>query len=227
MEKQKSNKGVIVLLTIIIIILLALCVLFATDTIVLNTNNKDDATDQVESQPEEIIDTVDTKEEAAKKLKEKLTDEEWVKNNLYSKKNCFGESVSSANHELTFAVLTDSNDNPMVVVLDKADANFIMTAYRVYFDNGDIKVDNVGGVNHPSHVNYSIDAGQGLVITEYAHMGNYIFTAYNVKNKEITNFDKYECKTSNCEYKYEGNNIYKLSDITLKLNAENINDNIK
>jgi flagellar basal body-associated protein FliL len=37
-EKKKNNKGVIALLIVIIIILSALCVLFATGTISLNTN---------------------------------------------------------------------------------------------------------------------------------------------------------------------------------------------
>ena len=38
MEKEKNNKGVIILLTIIIVILAVLCILFATDTISFNSN---------------------------------------------------------------------------------------------------------------------------------------------------------------------------------------------
>ena len=38
MEKEKNNKGVIILLTVIIVILAVLCVLFATDTISFNSN---------------------------------------------------------------------------------------------------------------------------------------------------------------------------------------------
>lgn len=38
MEKEKNNRGVIILLTVIIIILVVLCILFATDTISFNSN---------------------------------------------------------------------------------------------------------------------------------------------------------------------------------------------
>ena len=38
MEKERNNKGVIILLTVIIVILAVLCVLFATDTISFNSN---------------------------------------------------------------------------------------------------------------------------------------------------------------------------------------------
>ena len=44
MEKEKNNRGVIILLTVIIVILAVLCILFATDTISLKsntTNNKE------------------------------------------------------------------------------------------------------------------------------------------------------------------------------------------
>lgn len=42
MEKEKNNKGLIATLTIIIVILAALCILFATGTISLNRNIKED-----------------------------------------------------------------------------------------------------------------------------------------------------------------------------------------
>ena len=48
MEKEKNNKGVIILLTVIIVILAVLCILFSTDTISLKsntTNNKEQASD--------------------------------------------------------------------------------------------------------------------------------------------------------------------------------------
>ena len=38
MEKERNNKGVIILLTVIIVILAVLCILFATDTISFNSN---------------------------------------------------------------------------------------------------------------------------------------------------------------------------------------------
>ena len=41
MENQKNNKGVIALLIVIIIILSALCILFATGTISLKSNDAD------------------------------------------------------------------------------------------------------------------------------------------------------------------------------------------
>ena len=52
MEKEKNNRGVIILLTVIIVILAVLCILFATGAITLNTKTSENTTKETSnSQP--------------------------------------------------------------------------------------------------------------------------------------------------------------------------------
>lgn len=71
MEKEKNNRGVIILLIVIIVILAVLCVLFATDTITLNTKTSENTTKETnnsQSNTSENNNSI-TKEEATSILK--------------------------------------------------------------------------------------------------------------------------------------------------------------
>lgn len=235
--KEKSNRGIIiVLIGIIIVILVILCVLFATNVISLNINNqpKSKENNDVINTKENIDNTVDNensynREDIILKLKEALSDNEWVKNNLYSKQDCFGNEVNSENQDLYFLTLYDEENNPIVIVLNSTYDNFISICYKVYFYNGDVVAKNItGSIGHPGHGGFSVDEKQGLVIYNFAHMGNYKFTAYDIKNEEIKIYDEYTCDTGNCDYEYKGNKKYdNFSPISTELTNDNINNYLK
>lgn len=241
--RKKNNNGILVGLLIgIILMLLIIIVLITTNTISFNTkktNNNNQVTEKEDSGNKDNNTSNQTtnnnesnnknnREEVIKKLKEKLTNETWIKENLYSKKNCFGQEVNNLNHELTFEVLKDNENNPIVIVSDYSFDNFIVACYKVYVKNNEVVAKNVNdSIGHPSHVGFSIDKNQGLVITNWAHMGDYIFTAYDIKNDEIKVYDKYECKTGQCEYEYKGEKSYNISEISKKLTNDNINEYLK
>jgi hypothetical protein len=235
MEK-KTNSGIIVLMGIIIVVLAILCVLFATNIISLNINLKsknDESSDSVNID-DNINDAINDennydRDEIILKLKEALTDDEWVKNNLYSKINCFGEEVDDENQNLFFLTFSYEENNPIVLVENSTIDDFILILYKVYFSNGTVMVENVtGDVKHPSQGQFSIDESQGLVVYEYAHMGYYTFTAYDIKSDKITTYDTYKCDTGNCDYEYKGDKQYNsLSYIKTELTSENISNYLK
>lgn len=71
MEKEKNNRGVIILLTVIIVILAVLCILFATDTITLNTKTSENTTKETSNSQTNTTENNNsiTKEEATIILK--------------------------------------------------------------------------------------------------------------------------------------------------------------
>lgn len=235
MNNDKSKNIIIALLIVIIIILGALVALFATNTISLNTNTKeentniDDNSNNINSTDTDINNDEQkvSRDDIIIKLKDSLTNQDWVKENLYSEENCFGSEIDTTTQNLKFIVLSNSEDNPIVIVLNYTDEKFINTTYKVYYKDGKILAQNITGyVEHPSHVGFSVDKNQGLVISTYMHMGNYIFKAYDVKNDEIKIYDEYQCVTGDC-YEYKGDKTYDISDISIELTDENINSYIK
>ena len=240
MKKKKNNGAFIGLLIGIIIMLLIVVGLFATNTISFNTkeastNNQTKENKEEKSNKQNNNETKNEKEvqnnnreELITKLKEKLTDETWIKENLYSKENCFGEKVNNSNQELKFEVLKDNDNNPIVIVSDYSFDNFIVACYKVYIENNEVVAKNVDGkIGHPSHIGYSIDKTQGLVISTWGHRGDYKFTAYDIKNDEIKVYDEYTCNTGQCEYEYKGDKTYNITEIDKELTPDNINNYLK
>ena len=235
MEKKNNNGILIGLLLGIIVMLLVFIALFTTNSISFNTKeasttNKTKENNQQNDKKEENKEEQkkDNREEVINKLKEKLTDETWVKDNLYSKKNCFGQEVGISNRNLKFEVLEDNEKNPIVIILDYSIEDFVVACYKVYTDNNNVIAKLVdGGIGHPSHIGYSVDKKQGLVISSWGHMGDYTFTAYDVKNNEIKVYDKYECNTGQCEYEYKGDKTYNITEIDKELTKANLDTYLK
>lgn len=237
MGDKKSNTGIIIILMGIIIVILAiLCVLFATNMISLNidSNSKNDEINDTINKNENIDNTDNNKnsydrEEIILKLKETLSDNEWIKNNLYSKEDCFGNEVNIEKQNLYFLTLSYEENNPIVLVLNSTYDDFITVCYKVYFHDGTVVAKNITDfIGHPGHGGFSVDENQGLVIYSWAHMGDYKFTAYDIKNDEIKIYDEYTCDTGNCDYEYKGSKKYNnLSSISTELTNDNINNYLK
>ena len=241
MEKKNNNGILIGLLIGIIIMLLVFIGLFTTNTISFNTKETDNNNQQNQNENStneennisnqtnnDIEKETNNRDKIISMLKEKLTDENWVKENLYSKKDCFGQDVNVPNHKLTFEVLKDKNNNPMIIIFDDANENFIITTYKVYYENGEVKAKNIfGTVKHPSHGTFSIDTTKNLVISIFAHMGNYSFQAYDVTEDEPKLYDEYKCETGQCEYEYKGEKSYNIKGISKELTTDNLNTYLK
>ena len=162
------------------------------------------------------------------KLKDSLMNSDWVNENLYSKKNAFGDFVDRTEQELKFEVLRDSKSNPIVIVEDISYDKALIVCYKVFVDNDSVIIKNVtGNIGHSGHMEFGIDKNQGIVFYNWMHMGNYSFKAYDVKEKEITIYDEYNCNTGKCEEEYKGNKTYSFSNISLEFNKDNIEKYVK
>lgn len=188
-----------------------------------DNGNVEDSNKTVEKEKKEEI----SREEIVSKLKESLNDQEWVKENLYAKENCFSEKLGDIEHHLTFTLVQDNNNNPIVVVLEKDDDNFILACYRVYYLDGNVVAESITGhVEHPGHAYFTVDKEQGLVLYNWAHMGEYSFISFDVKKKNIDVYDRYNCD-DDCPTEYNGDKTYNPSDISIDLNESNIETYIK
>ncbi|MBQ6495220.1 MAG: hypothetical protein IJI49_04385 [Bacilli bacterium] len=213
---MKKNVVIIVLIVIIILLLSAFGFLVSTDVISFNKKSK-----------EEPVILKDNREMIVSKLKEALTDDEWVKENLYVKENCFGQKREKFSSVLKFEVIDDNNNNPIVIVDDYSIDDFISASFKVYFDGEKVVSKMIGAVGHPGHSGFSIDKNQGLVVVVYGHMGNFVQLAYDVKGEEVTEYDEYRCDTGDCEYVYKGDKSYNLTDFSIELNDENVYKYVK
>jgi len=243
MEK-KSNKGVVISLLIVIAVLIgSITYMFVSGTVIFNTDNNKDNENKTEEKEDNNIETgkeeneptdEDIKAEESKvsrdeivnELKVALTSDIWIKENLYSKKDCFENQVEVNEQKLWFSVLYDNENNPIVIVLNNTEESFIKVVYRVMYKEGQIVAESVQNyVSHPSHEEFKVDKSQGLVINIYGHMNYYKFKAYDVKTDKIEIYDEYSCYL--CEYEYVGDKSYDLQDISLELNSTNINSYVK
>lgn len=229
---NNNNKLIIFLMGLIIIILSIFCFLLASGYLVVsnkNNNNIDDKPNNIENSENCINNEITTRNDVIKILKTKLTDTNWVRNNLYSNTNCFKNDVDiNEKQNLKFVVINPNNENPYVVVENKTDDLFISTVYKVYFDGKDVVVKNITDtISHPQHVVNYIDVERGYFIHEYGHMGYYKFTSYNLNVSEFSILDDYNCTTGDCDYNYEGSSNYNMSLFEIELNTDNVNKYLK
>ena len=212
---MKKNAIIIVLVIIILLLLGTFCFLVSTNVISFNKKK------------EEPVILKDNREMIVSKLKEALTDDEWIKENLYVKENCFGQKREKFSSVLKFEVIDDNNNNPIVIIDDYSIDDFISASFKVYYDGDKVVSKEIGAVGHPGHSGFSIDKKQGLVVVVYGHMGNFAQLAYDVKGDEITDYDEYRCDTGNCEYVYKGDKTYNLTDFAIELNDDNVYKYVK
>lgn len=232
---MKDKKNLVLIVIIVIIVLLTiLCSSLVKNNLSSKTNQttkkketeiNEEPSPKKEEEPQvETTEKYYSKEYITSSIREKLTNYNWIKENLYSKVDCFNNQVGEGTQELYFVVLSDENDNPFVIVSNDTDDKFIRSIYKVYFKDREVLVKNItGNIGHPGHIYFEIDKDQGIVAGIWGHMGNYKFTAYNVKNEEIEIYDEYSCQTGDCEYEYKGEKEYNLSPIDIKLTTSNIN----
>ena len=212
---MKKNAIIIVLVIIILLLLGTFCFLVSTNVISFNKKK------------EEPVILKDNREMIVSKLKEALTDDEWIKENLYVKENCFGQKREKFSSVLKFEVIDDNNNNPIVIIDDYSIDDFISASFKVYYDGDKVVSKEIGAVGHPGHSGFSIDKKQGLVVVVYGHMGNFAQLAYDVKGDEITDYDEYRCDTGDCEYVYKGDKTYNLTDFAIELNDDNVYKYVK
>jgi len=222
-------KNVIIIVLSLLVIGLGSYVIF--DKIIdkkIDNDTKEIKTNTEQDDNKENNIQISNDDKAVAKLKESLTNNDWINENLYSKENVFGNFVDRNEQELKFEVLRDSKSNPIVIVEDISYDKALIVCYKVFVENESVIVKNItGDIGHSGHMHFGIDKNQGLVIYNWMHMGDYSFKAYDVKEKEITIYDEYNCNTGECDGEYKGDKKYNVTNISIELNKENIEKYVK
>lgn len=98
-----------------------------------------------------------TADEAYKKA---LLDENWVKENLYLKENCFGKTIdSSIKQNVKFIrVKLEESSTPIVLIYTESKKQTSCQCFIMTYSNGEIQVNSLdSGIGHSSHVAYGVN----------------------------------------------------------------------
>ena len=189
-------------------------------------------------------------------IKKCLKDREWLKNNVFMKKNCFGNNIEG-NQTLTFMKIKAVDKNaPMVAIKATSERDLSREVFLVSYNDGKVTSKSITGfAMHISHADVQIDPNNQMANNTYFHMGVVKDSYINLKNsnpefldsigyyfeldengvEKKSNFSKHygleENDTNITEIEYNNlkskYNNYKFYDITTELTDSNIDKYLK
>ncbi len=224
----KGNKGVsisVVIFLIVIILILACVIVYLLRNSQLTFVEKKVSDNVIQASASTFLTT--TKEEISKELYQKLSDANWVKENLYVKQDGSNKSIdSNFKQELMFTVMSDSeNDYPIIIVKTEVEEALAQELFAIKYLNEKITVESLtNGAVHNSH-NIFV-ASDTKVAVEYGHMGYWKYSLYKFNSGNKALLDEKEGEMLNPEEGYvELQNLekeYNLKAIETKLTDENL-----
>lgn len=153
-------------------------------------------------------------------FKNKLLDEDWIRENIYVKKSCFGSTISEDKKQNVYYVKIDGLATPVVLVYSDASASSSIQCFVLTYDNGDIKVTPLEDVGHDGHVSYGVNASQKVVYSKSSYDGEEIDTVYDLNETGATKIYTLKIKP-NLE---TGDSTYYINDRqVLKDEYDNLN----
>lgn len=181
---------------------------------------------------------------ALSKIKKCLLDNKWLKENVYMKENCFGESISLESQQLSFNVIYNENmPTAMVKAYSYSEEgeqlNWGVQLFAVYYDNGRIiSKPMYEHPMHPAHTDFYINTNNNTVSSLYQHMGaielkQYMFGKNFVELNDFLHYDGDSTteaysringeEVSYQVFKQQYDNIVNTSSSYINLNYNNIN----
>ena len=142
-----------------------------------------------------------TTEEKLAAIRDALKNEEWVKENLYMTKDCFGDDVSG-DQEITFAKLGE--DRVIVQALSYESEAFGVALTVVYYKDGKVMTNSYPSLDeplHPGHLGFNVDANKEILVSYFMHMGFYEDVLYTIDENGINDFARF----AGAEMDEEGN----------------------
>ena len=200
MENQKNNKGVIALLIVIIVILSALCILFATGTIILNTNkvNDNDINENVNDNNVENND-----EEKESNWVDYLLSRHILDAKITRVRNVGMGDSESLNETVTITmddlknILSNLKNNEIRKIPNEgkggADRDSLVVAYESNYEKYEFKLWNgviLAGKLDSEFINILNNSKSNELEPEYENK-EASFYFYSIGNYDETNFDKY------------------------------------
>lgn len=171
-----------------------------SNTINNNTVNNNTVNEPVKKTPNQIF-------------KEKLSDEDWVKNNLYMKKDCFGKNISVDTRQFPrFVKVNEEGFNtPIVIVYTECAANSSNQCYVLTYNDGEVEVKVLNeSSNHLSHTQYDLNIRKKELYKSTKYTESETYEIYNITDKglAISHTLKMKIQTVNSQqikYYYDNN----------------------
>ena len=142
-----------------------------------------------------------TTEQKLSAIGEALKNEEWVKNNLYMTKDCFGDEVTG-NQEITFKKIGE--DRVIVQALSYDSDAFGVVLTVVYYKDGKVMTYSYPSLDeplHPGHLGFNVDPDNQILVSYFMHMGFYEDVLYTIGDNSIDDFARF----AGAEMDEEGN----------------------
>ncbi len=129
--------------------------------------------------------TQEDSETALSAIREVLKDEEWVKENLWLQKTCFGDEVGEDPQTLSFRKV--GKDKVIVETYAYEDTFGIACTLLTYQDGKVVTYGNpsVEQPAHPGHMGFAVVPDDELFVAGYMHMGYYDDTIYQIKENDM------------------------------------------
>ena len=177
-------------ITIILILLLCFALGFVVGRIIFNINpeNPSNVSGEAVESGEVVIDDYEVSLSA---IRNALKDDEWVKENVMMKNDCFGEEASG-DQELTFRMV---GKNRVVVQAFSYDEVFGIAETIVAYKDGEVVTyshPELTAPDHPGHIGYGVCTDKELMVGYFMHMGYYGNYYYSIGDnffEEIARFE--------------------------------------
>lgn len=175
--------------------------------------------------------TVSKRDEAIDKLKEALTNEKWIKENLYMKKSFLDDKISEDTEQLiTFAVINNEDEKTPIVVVQtetNLDTENSKQLSIIRYKDNKLDIDNLG-VQNGDFVNYNIK--DNILIGSWQGRGGWDYVVYKINKSKAEEIEKNSGLDTEEEESTEVENIvkkYSAKPISKKLNNSNVEKYIK
>ena len=174
-------KKVLLIMSLMSVLFLAGC---SNDKKIDNLNIPENTINQ---QQENLTDQTST-EIAGQSILNILEDEQWIRENVYMKKTCFGEEFTG-NQELTYEILRD--DLALVQAFSYDDNGFGVQIFLIGYKDGKVQVISCPEDEpaHPGHGGFGVDKDNLILVNYWMHQGSLKYTAYKIDNLSLTEID--------------------------------------
>lgn len=212
-------------ITIILILLLCFALGFVVGRVIfyINPENPSNVSGEAVESGEVVIDDYEVSLSA---IRNALKDDEWVKENVMMKNDCFGEEASG-DQELTFRMV---GKNRVVVQAFSYDEVFGIAETIVAYKDGEVvtySYPELTNPAHPGHIGYGVNTEDEMLAAYFMHMGFYENAYYSIGDnmlEEVANFSGYEYDENGNYSQNESGDIY--INTTIRIDGVETNEKL-
>ncbi len=148
-----------------------------------------------------------------------LSDQTWIKDNLYLKTDCFNKAINSDEKQtVKFIKISEENwSAPVVLVYTECDSRQSNQCYVLTYQNGNIEVKSMDDrPSSKSHTSYKVNKSDKIIFKESQYSEGEYYNIYNITEEGIQNI----CSIKRNNQVVDTNMVYKYY-----YNDKEINEN--